>query len=386
MAIRQKAPSHPPRVALFVETTLGSGRDILRGIARYVRERGPWALFHWPGGFETLTPATLRQWKGDGVIARLATPEDVRLVRHLKAPVVDVLGLVPRTGFPLVHVDDAAIARMVVRHFAERGFRRFAFVGLAGEIWSERRLAAFVEEVRALGGEAEALELHRAEAWELRRRRLAKWLERLPKPVGLMVCSDQCGVDVLEACGGIEVPNEIALVGVDNDEPLCEICNPPLSSVSPDHEAVGYAAAALLDRLMQGGGAGAPAEFIPPQRVITRQSSDVLAVDDPAVARALRVIQERACEGVPVDEIARESGVSRSVLQRRFRHALGETIHDRLLATRLKRAVELIATTSLPLAEVAERCGFVHQEYMGVVFRKELGRTPSTYRRRLGEG
>jgi LacI family transcriptional regulator len=291
-----------------------------------------------------------------------------------------------------VHVDDAAIAIAAFDHFVERGFRNFAFVGAPAHFsevnrdWSERRRDAFCQAVRAHGGEAKVLQITqpslRDMPWEKRQDRVAAWLKSLPKPVGLMVCSDQRGLDVLEAChrARIKVPGEIAVVGVDNDKPLCEVCNPPLSSVLPDHFRVGYEAAALLARLMNGEPAPRAPHFILPRTVVTRQSSDVLAVDDPMLSAALRIIDEKGCSGISVDDIARAIGSSRSVLQRRFRVSLGQTVHDHLVATRLKRALELITDTDLPLIDIAERCGFNNQEYMGVVFRKRLGQTPGQYR------
>ena len=381
-----------PRVALLVETSLASGRDILRGIARHVRESGPWSLFHAPHGLGESLQTWLRTWQGDGIIARIANPRTARLVRAAGVPAVDVLGMVPNAGFPLVHVDDAAIARAAFAHFAARGFRHFAAFGLPPEPWaagqpdwSARRCAAFLALASEAGASADAFAFQRSELTgprEKRQDRLAAWLRRLPRPVGLLVCSDQHGLDVLDACrrAALHVPDEIAVAGVDNDEPLCEVCSPPLTSVWPDHEGVGQRAAALLDSLMRGAKPPPEPLSVPPLRVVTRRSSDVLAVDDAAVAAALRIIRDHACAGISVDEIVRASGTSRSVLQRRFRALLGETIHDHLVGARLKRARELISATSLPLPEIAERCGFHHQEYMGKVFRDRLGCTPGSLR------
>ena len=377
----------PPHVALLVETSLASGRDILRGIAQYVREQGPWSLFHAPHGLEESAPAWLGRWRGDGIIARVTDPAVAGLLRRTRLPVVDVLGLVPADGFPLVHVDDEAIASQAWEHFAERGFRRFAFFGLAGENWSVRRREAFLDRARTLDPQPRFLEVSRASLartpWEQRQDRLAAWLRDLPKPVGLMVCSDQRGPDVLEACRrvGVAVPDEVAVIGVDDDEPLCEVCHPPLSSVRPNHQEVGYQAAALLHDLMQAKARPESPRLVAPRGIVTRRSSDILAVEDPTIAAALRLIRHEACTGISVDEIARVAGASRSVLQRRFRAALGQSVHDQLINTRLKRAIELITTTDLPLADIAERCGFNHQEYMGVVFRERLGKTPAQLRR-----
>lgn len=382
--------SRSPHVALLVETSLASGREILRGIAQYVREHGPWSLFHASGSLEESGPGWIKGWKGDGIIARVASTERAKLIARSGLPVVDVLGLVPSSTFPLVHVDDTAIARLAIAHLRERGFRRFAFYGIRGENWSERRREAFVKCAVQFAPRPDVFEISRqamqATPWEERQDRLARWLSGLTKPVGLLVSSDQRGPDVLEACrrGGVVVPEDMAMVGVDNDEPLCEVCNPSLSSVLPNHFQVGYQAAALLHSLMRGDAKPTEPTLVQPEGVVTRASSDAAAVDDSLVAAALRVIRDGACTNIGVEEIAQEVGISRSVLQRRFRAALGRTVHHQLVSRRIERAVELITATDLPLALIAEKCGFNHQEYMGAVFKARLGQSPAQVRKKQG--
>lgn len=375
------------RVALLVETSLASGRDILRGIGRYVRERRTWALFHEPCSLEESGPQWLATWKGDGIIARVQNRRIADLVKATRLPVVDVLGLVPEAGIPLVHVDDREIARLAVEHLRERGFRHFGFYGLSDENWSAQRRDCFRECLEAVGHVSAVYEQPRHDqSWEDRENELARWILHLPKPVGVMVCSDQLGLAFLEACrrAGVSVPDEVAVVGVDNDDALCEIAHPPLSSVWPAHSQVGYEAAALLDRLMAGESPPPAPILIAPGGIKARQSSDALAVEDRGVARALQLIREHACNGLDVDAVAEGSGLSRSVLQRRFRRVLGKTVHEQILDMRLKRACELLAETELPLIEIAERVGFKYQEYLGAVFRKRMGKTPAQFRREAG--
>jgi LacI family transcriptional regulator len=176
------------------------------------------------------------------------------------------------------------------------------------------------------------------------------------------------------------------VIGVDNDQPLCEICNPPLSSIWPNHALVGYEAARLLDRLMRGVRRVRARTLLPPKEVITRQSTDVLAVQDELVARALHVIRERACTGIRINEIADMVEASRSVLQRRFRLAIGRSINQELVAQRISSAQQLLAETQLPIATIAERCGFRHQEYMGTVFKAQTRQTPAQFRRQTLAG
>jgi LacI family transcriptional regulator len=198
-----------------------------------------------------------------------------------------------------------------------------------------------------------------------------------------MACNDPRGQKVLEACRrlALKVPEEIAVIGVDNDEPVCEIADPPLTSVVPDAARLGFEAASLLDRMIRKGFRPKRPVFLPPVGVVTRQSTDVLAFENVELAAALRLIRRYACDGLGVDDVVRELSISRSTLQRQFKAALGRTIHDEFILARLSQAKHLLSETELTIAAIARRCGFRHQEYMGYVFRTRLSQTPAEYRR-----
>ena len=308
-----------------------------------------------------------------------------RAIAKSGIPVVDVLGVVAECSFPLVHVDNWAVARMAAEHLRERGLENFGFFGIEDENWSDQRYAAFCGAVAP--NPVAFYELPRqalmSRSWEKAEDRLAQWVKRLPKPAGVFICSDQRGALLLEACrrAGVLVPDDVAVIGVDDDEPLCEACDPPLSSVQPGHPNVGYYAAALLDRLL--GEFSPPREplLLPPEEVIARFSTDMLAVPDRSLVAALRLIRDHAHLGLTVERLARHVGVSRSVLQRRFRSLLKRSIHDEIVAARIKQARDLLTKTDLPLSTVAERPGFKHQEYMGAVFKARLATTPARLRR-----
>jgi LacI family transcriptional regulator len=376
-------------VALIVETSLASGRDILRGIAQYIREHGPWSVYHEPRGLEEDVPRWLARWRGDGIIARVQTRQIAEAVLATGLPVVDVLGLVPEAGLPLVHVDDRAIAELAAEHLLERGFQEFGFVGITGAPWAEGRRQAFEAAVQRAGFRCHSCILppdaRRYESWEKQIERLIQWLQELPRPIGIMVCNDPRGELVMEACRRVDVavPEQAAIIGVDNDEPLCEVCNPPLSSVMPDHRRVGYEGAALLDRLMAGQPPPKEPIYIPPVGIVARQSTDVLAVADPVVAQALRFIREYACDGINTEDILQHVPVSRSTLQRRFRAILGRTVHDEILRIRLRRVCELLARSDLPIDVVSDKAGFTHRQYLGAVFKQKMGMTLAEYRRQM---
>jgi len=216
--------------------------------------------------------------------------------------------------------------------------------------------------------------------------RLAAWIRELPKPVGIMACFDIVGRQVLEGCRLIDVavPDEAAVVGVDNDELLCELADPPLSSVSPDTQRTGYVAAELLDKLMSGKKVPPKGHFIEPLGVIVRESSDVLAIEDADVSQAVRFIRAHACEGINVQDVlgggSTQLALSRRVLESRFKRLIGRTPHEEIDRVRLNRVKELLRETDLPLAEIARRAGYEHVEYLSVVFKKKAGVPPSEYR------
>jgi LacI family transcriptional regulator len=197
-----------------------------------------------------------------------------------------------------------------------------------------------------------------------------------------MTCNDVRGQHVLDACGLVRahVPDEIAVVGVDNAETLCELSNPPLSSVMPNAERIGFESAALLDRLMAGESAPTLNLLIEPVEVVTRRSSDVFAVEDTLVARAMRFIREHACQGIKVADVLRESHCSRSVLERRFRESLGRSPQVELRTIQLRRVKELLVETDWTLARIAEAVGIEHPEYLSVIFKRDTGQTPSQFR------
>lgn len=380
------------QVALLVETALGSGREILKGISQYVYEHDNWQVFHYTGSLGVMVPEVLEHWEGDGIIARINDPWLVDGLKQKKVPVVDVLGNIEKTGFACVKSDNRAISTMVFEYFYEKGYRDVGFLGVEGEVWSEERKAAF--EACAEAGEvrcyckmvSHAMKQHWS--WNAYLESMCDWLLELPKPTAVFVCSDQFAPDLVSACSvaNLKIPEEIALIGVDNDPAFCEVVRPSLSSVNADHVQVGFSAARLLDSLMSGTEVNTNAVIrIPPSGIVSRRSSDAFALEDPGLQKAVKLIRMRACEGIGVEDVARSSGYSRSVLQRRFRDQLGRTVHDVILSTRLDRARELLSLTRLPLLEVALRSGFNHQEYLNHVFKERVGMTPGEYRKRFPE-
>jgi LacI family transcriptional regulator len=381
----------PRRVALLIETSKSFGRGVLRGIDRYIREHGPWSIFLEPRALGSSPPRWLATWKGDGIIARISDPKIARAVRRSGRPVVNLSSSLPELRFPCIETNPRTQAQLAFAHLLERGFRDFGFVADERHHprWSRKVGERFAELVRAAGHRFHEIELRRGgrggrpPSWESEQRALGRWVSGLPKPVGVLTINDPVGQQFLDACRRVSapVPERVAVIGIENDELICAMCDPPLSSVAQNPEKAGYEAAALLDRLMAGGAPPKEILTVEPLGVVTRQSTDVQAHADPVVAQAVRAIREGACRGIQVDRIARDLGVSRSTLDRRFAAALGRSPHDEITRIQLQRAMDLLANTSLKTLAVAESAGFKHPEYMGAVFRRKLGMTPGEYRK-----
>jgi len=220
------------------------------------------------------------------------------------------------------------------------------------------------------------------ESWEHEQPVLADWIKGLPKPVGLMACNDICGREVLQACAstGLHVPDDVAVVGVDNDELMCELSNPTLSSVALDLEKAGYEAARLLDGLMSGRFDNNHIVQVEPAYVVTRQSSDLIAQDDPCVAAALRFIKDHAGQAIAVSDVGEEVGVSRRTLERRFLRALGRSVYSEITRCRVERAKRLLVETDLPSYRVAGGAGFGSTKTFNRVFRRAGGVSPKEFR------
>lgn len=380
------APAPPPplrQVALLIETSNAYARGLLQGVVAWQREHRPWSLFLAEHTRGDRPPTWLADWDGDGIIARVENAAIARVLRKVRLPVVDMSAARLLPSLPWFETDDAAIAQAGFEHLRERGFRNFAFCGDPRFNWSNWRQEHFERAVRAEGGVCHLYEPADSKTGERDTTDdLARWIRKLPKPVGVMACYDLRGVQILDACRrlGVPVPDEVAVVAVDNDELLCELAHPPLSSVIPNTRRTGYEAAALLDKLMRGGKARGETHLIPPLGVATRQSTDVLAIEDAHVSRAVRYIREHACDGINVRDVLRAVPQSRRLLEGRFRKLLGRTPHEEILRVQLQRVKQLLTETDLPLETIAERTGFAHPEYLSVVFRREVGLPPSRYR------
>jgi LacI family transcriptional regulator len=376
----------PPHVALVFGPNHAYSRQLLLGIGEYIRCEGPWTVTLAELGPHDPLPAWLERWRGDGIIMRGESRRVAESLRRLDVPSIDLTPsrLLPRA--PWVKADDAAIARLAARHFLERGFKNFAFCGDDRFSWSIARGANFQE---AVGVDSRSCDCFRPGASAQDNNAIIEeigaWLADLPKPLAVFACNDHRGQQVLEACrkSNIAVPEQVAVLGVDNDEMLCALSPLPLSSVMLNPQSTAWKAAALLARMMRGETLPATSHFIEPVGIAARQSSDVVAVADAKIAAALRFIRENALHGIRVSDVLRHTPMARRTLEMRFRKLIGRTPSEEILRVRMNGARELLVGTTLPLSQVAERSGF-EAHYLSVVFKQHTGMTPRVYRERYG--
>lgn len=370
-------------IALLVEPVRAYGRQILRGISDYAKVHGPW-LFYLPGDdFDQMPDPT--EWDGDGIIAQ--PHQNEKFIEQLKArgvPVVSLSGP-PNNGYcPTVLANQHGVVEQAIQHFRERGFTKFGYCGDADvNPWS-RIGTLFMDKLAELGFECQQYD-PAEEATERNQRlmHLARWLRSLPKPTALLAKSDSQAREVLDACRieCLQVPDEVAVLGVNNDDLICELANPPLSSVIHNARRIGYEAAALLDKMLNKQPIETMDISVDPMGVKSRQSTDLLAIEDGEVAKAVRYIRENASHGIRVQDVLGQVAVSRRALEMRFRNIVGRPPHEEIRRVQLQRVKDLLVTTDYKLERVAEMCGFSTAQYLAGLFHRETGMTPGTYRR-----
>lgn len=376
-------------MALLIETSNAYARGLLAGVRDYIQTRGPWNVHLAEHGRGDRPPKWLAEWDGDGVLARVENKQIARALAELRVPVVDLSSHRFLASAPAVTTDNAAIARLAFQHFFERGFRHFAYCGVDRFAWSVARGGFFDELVRQSGSSCHhyATPLDFGPDNDAETDAIAQWLVGLPQPVAVFACYDARGRQLLDACqrAGLTVPDQVAVLGADNDDLLCELSSPPLSSVMLDTRRTGWEAADLLYRLMCGCRPRAEIRRLEPLGICTRRSTDIHAVEDPQIARALHVIREEACRGLTVNKLLKRCPMSRRVLEQRIKKLLGRSPHEEITRLQIRRIQHLLLSSELTLEEIADQTGFRNAQYLSVAFKREVGMPPSEYRvRQLG--
>ncbi|MFP4140599.1 MAG: substrate-binding domain-containing protein [Phycisphaerae bacterium] len=330
--------------------------------------------------------AECREWDiCDGMLTSSFNDDLIAKARSHDIPVVCISAARNEPSIPRVLADSREIGRMTARYFLQQGFKQFLYVGLSGHWFASERLAGFQEVLAEKNLSCTNAELQTGNriVWQKSIGQLVEPLTQAPKPLAAMGCSDAQAATLVDLCRelDIRVPDDVSVLGVDNELRICEFSRPRISSIDPNFTRVGYLAADLLEKLMAGKDPPAEPILIPPKQLVVRTSSDTLAIDDPVVVEAMRAIRRRASEPIRVDDVVEEVPLSRRPLETRFRRATGRTIAQEIMSAHVGRARELLVTSDLTVLDVALASGFRSQQHLSQVFRKHLGCSPNGYRR-----
>lgn len=392
--LQEQIMSKITRVILMVERSRAFGRGLLHGIVQYSNLYGPWLFYIQPESYRKSRERSYKWMKdldADGIIAYTWDAKLADMIVDFGLPAM-IRGIDKPTGNSYcITTDQVAIGSMAARYFIERGFQQFAYCGFDDMVWSRRRGENFSKMVAGLG--LETFFYRQPKAKRLRtadkeQAGIAKWLSSLPKPIAVMASNDDRGQDVLAGCkiAGLEVPREVAILGVDNDELLCGISYPQLSSIALSIERAGYEAARVLDKLMKGQELSDNEKqvTISPLNIVTRQSTDIMAVEDRCVAEAVHFIRKHTREVIQVSDVAQAVGLSRRALEKRFRTALARSVHDEIKFTRVNQMANMLMGTNLPISQVARLLGYPDVSNISRYFKQLKGMSPLEYRKKFG--
>jgi len=351
------------KIALLIETSNAYARGLLKGIHSYIKENTHWSIFMGEFSRGECHPEWLNNWKGDGIIGRIENKKMANIIEKAALPTVDVSSGRFLPYVPWVETDDKAISKLAFEHLRACGFKNFAFCGVPYP-WSYRRQEHFTKLLKEKNYnifDYRFSEKKADENWHTQLDQLAKWLKNLPKPIGIFAAYDNLGRQIIETCqlAGIYVPEEVAIIGVDNDELICDLCKPGLSSILTDPFRIGYLSAKQLDQIMNG-------------KELLHTEIRIKPIQ----------VHENALKGpLTIEEIIKNIPISRRVFEAKFKKEVGRTPFQEILRLKINRIKELLINTDMSLLEISERAGIEHQSYMGFIFKKEMGISPRLYRK-----
>lgn len=379
------------RVAAFLGLDSEHGRGILRGIARFFRHRSNVTVLKF-NQTEHYAVGRLSALEVDGIIAKVGSRRDERILRASGIPLVNISGHIGTPLIPTVNTDDLLVGRLTFDHLHARGYRTFAYAGCKSHLGSRLRHEGFAAAAKRVGAAVATLDLlpwtDSADPYPREvRSRLTEWISRLRKPVAVFAFTDRVALEIDDVCHdlNLRVPHDVAILGVGNDLTRLEFAHVEISCLQLNTQGIGYLAAETLDRLMRGDRAVPPESLLRPLKIITRRSTDHFAVADEVVATALDHIRDNEANTVYVGEVARVAGVSRRSLEARFRRVLNSTVNAEIVRSHLNRALVLMAEPDLNIGEIADAAGFGSAKQFCVTFRRVFGTSPTAHRAKLAE-
>lgn len=374
----------PINIGLALEHTLGFYREVLQGVREYGHEKPNWIFVPIKPDIRSLNASRAKSC--DGFVGHVSTN---KLARQIHCPWVNVSSVHPKMSCPRVMVDHVEVGRLAARYFLHRGFRRFAYVGYHQHLFSMQRLRGFRDEVKQGDCQLESVFEERVRhadptAPYSSHVALRRWLVKLETPAAIFASNDVQGFRIAEACReqGIEIPEQLALMSVDNDSLLCDLAQPRLSSVALPTHRIGYEAAKLLDGLIRGRQPPRRPIQLPPVGIVERVSSNIVAVSNETASRALQFIRSSAHKPISVDDVAKAASVSRRLLERTFRKVLQRSVADEICEAHMGIARRLLVETRMRVSEIAIAAGFTDGKHFATVFRRVEGSTPTAYRGR----
>jgi len=376
-----------PNVLLLIDTARLYGRELINGISKYSRLHGPWA-FHTNIPFMGVNKTCRFLFDNiDGAIIYTPDPGIITQAIKFKIPAI-VRGFDGHVkNVPNLVSDNNAIGRMAGDHFLKHCLNHFAFYGYPETLWSQEREAAFTNKITDAGFISQSY-CQPSESKKLSPQHsiilLSHWIKQLPKPIGIFAANDDRGVDLINACrlANIKVPDDVSILGVGNEKIICELANPPLSSVATDFETAGYQSAELLEQMMKGEGHNCEEIVAKPINIIQRQSTDILAVNDEVIVAAIRFIRQNRSNPISVDDVLNEVAISRRHLDHKFKTTLGHSIHEEITRARIDRISQMLLETDHTISQIAFTLGFTTPDHIGRFFRRHKGVTPSAFRRK----
>lgn len=362
------------KIILLLETSREFGRELLNGIARYSKLHGPWSFYLEPRGLKSSIPR-IKNWNADGIIMRNSVISSDLI--NLKLPTILCLHETRRLKhLPVVTTESRVIAKLACEHLLNRGMKNFAFCGFDSLEWSNERRNYFSEIIKEAGFEVQIYKCSsKSVSWDKEQLLLKKWLSNLPKPVGILACNDDRGQQVLEACklARLSVPEDVAVIGVDNDPIICGFCDPPLTSIALNTEHGGYAVAELLDKLMNGEPMNGQEIRVTATHVVRRQSTDIIFVEDSEVSNAIKFIRQNSKNKIRVDDVVTQTCLSRRSLESRFRKQIHRSIQEEIRRVRTDLITQMLIETNLTISEITAMFNFTDVEHISRYFKKEKG-------------
>ena len=380
------------KVMLLFDTSTKSGRALLAGISKYANFNSLWELwriplFYWGPVKKKKSSAFPDIENVDGLIIGDVEKTKEKIIPNLPTVVLSENTLIP--NIPNIVTESEKIGNMAAEYLIGLGYNNFAYCGFNGIPWSDGRKESFCKRIAQAGFETNVYrpsKLRAGISWQKEKPVMADWLKSLTKPKGLLACNDDRGLQVFEACklAGLNIPEDMAVLGVDNDEVICDLCSPTLTSIDLNFERAGYDAANLLNELMTGKKISRQHIVVPTKQVVQRNSTGTLVIEDYLVANAVNFIRKNATRPIKVSEVVAELPTSRRVLERRFRNELGRSILSEIRRTRKEIIIRMLLESNLSASQIASKLNFSDASHLGRFFRSMERMSMLEYRKKFG--